>query len=101
MAKKKIDGGCCTAPKKTPCGHDDLGPKLMPNGFAGNRFVGLRYVPSPGCGPTPGNSVGMTRADYIAWSKENGHRVDPVEALQDRLEDADLYEYALTEPTGE
>jgi hypothetical protein len=94
---EKIDGGCCGGPTK-PLSTTNGPEALMPNGFTGNKFVGLRYMPDPQCGEAPGNDYGMTRAEYINWSTGRGHRVDPVEPLRDRLEDAGLYEFALTEP---
>ena len=92
--------GSIDDPTKTLGCTDDPGAKLKPVGFVGDKIVGLRYKASPQCGKVPGNSFGMTRAEFIAFTTELGHRVDPVEALQGRLEDAGLYEYALTEPTG-
>ena len=93
--------GCIDDPTKTLGCTDDPGAKFMPDGFVGNAIVGLLYKAAPQCGKVPGNSSGMTRADYIEFTTKLGHRVDPVEALQDRLENAGMYEYALTEPTGE
>ena len=94
-------GGCSTTPTKPLGCTSDLGAKLKPAGFVGDHIVGLRYQASPQCGKVPGDSFGMSRAQWIAWTKKQGHRVDPVEALRGRLEDAGRYEYALTEPTGE
>lgn len=102
MAKKKKivdDMGCCPTPSK-PLGSTDGPDSLMPNGFNGNKFVGLRYTPQPNCGaPVLGNSYGMTRAEFIKWSTGRGVRVDPVGPMETRLKAAGLYEFALSEPT--
>ena len=124
MAKEKM--GCCPTPGLSPCDRkscrsgmleelegcsmtptkklgctDDEGAIFTPAGFTGGRHYGLRYMPSPQCGPVPGNSRGMRRDEWISWTKSMGRRVDPVDAMEDRLRAAGLYEYALTEPTGE
>lgn len=100
MAKEKIDGGCCTTPTKPVCGSNAPGA-LLPDGFTGNKFEGLRYMPNPQCGACLGNDYGMTRAEFIQWSTEKGHRVDPVAPMAERLKAAGLLEFALSEPTGE
>lgn len=93
--------GCSMAPTKKLGCTDDEGAIFTPAGFTGGRHSGLRYMASPQCGPVPGTSRGMRRAEWISWTKGMGRRVDPVEPLEDRLKAAGLYEYALTEPTGE
>ena len=93
--------GCSTEPAKRLGCTNDPGTLLMPVGYSGNPTVGLKYVASPQCGDVPGGSFGMTRRQWIEWTTGMGRRVDPVEPLEDRLKAAGLYEYALTEPTGE
>lgn len=89
--------GCTTVPTKTLGCTDDRGALLKPAGWSGDAIIGIRYMASPQCGPVPGTSVGMTRAEWIRWTTDMGHRVDPVEPLEARLKAAGLYEYALTE----
>jgi len=102
MARKpRIGEDLCLDPTK-PVGIFEGPGALIPAGFNGNKYEGLRYMPTPECGcDLPGNAYGMRRAEWIAWTKQKGNRVDPVGPMAERLKAAGLYEFALTEPTGE
>lgn len=93
--KSKIKGGCC-GPTKPVCNYDGPGA-LIPVGFTGNMFEGLRYQVTPQCKGALGNAYGMTRKEFIDWTESQGKAIDPVEVLKKRLKAAGLYEFACSE----
>ena len=70
---------------------------MLPVGFTGNMFEGLRYQVTPKCKGTPGTAYGMTRKEFIDWTESRGKAIDPVEVLKKRLKAAGLYEFASSE----